>query len=175
MCQNVLLQSTPKNICDHFYLIVRIINEQIFSCLLRYKRPIEKIRSSIICKKLTYFSRSRKHFLSALHKFGSGHRSRGVCPFLFWINKSAPFAAKKHAMDAELFFSAPCWPRPINSLPTSCISCSCLSCFNVWCLRASCRGESPSLSCTSRRHPLRTNSRTIWVCWRSTARCRAVW
>lgn len=30
------------------------------------------------------------HFVSVLHRLGSGQRSRGVCPFLFLIVRSAP-------------------------------------------------------------------------------------
>lgn len=50
--------------------------------------------------------RSLKHSTKALHKFGSGHRSNGVCDFLFLMVRSAPLAAKKHAMVALAFLSA---------------------------------------------------------------------
>lgn len=53
------------------------------------------------------------HLARALQRLGSGHRSRGDCPFLLRMVKSAPFAARKHAMDAALFFSAPWVPRPM--------------------------------------------------------------
>ena len=43
--------------------------------------------------------------MRALQRFGSGHKSNGVCPFLFFMYNSAPFATKKQAMDAELFLS----------------------------------------------------------------------
>jgi len=55
------------------------------------------------------------HFASALQRFGSGQRSRGDWPFLFFRFKSAPFAARKHAIDALDFLSVACDPRPINS------------------------------------------------------------
>lgn len=53
------------------------------------------------------------HLARALQRLGSGHRSRGDCPFLLRMVKSAPLAARKHAMDAALFFSAPWVPRPM--------------------------------------------------------------
>ena len=43
--------------------------------------------------------------MRALQRFGSGHKSNGVCPFLFFMYNSAPFATRKQAMDAELFLS----------------------------------------------------------------------
>ena len=45
------------------------------------------------------------HLVRALQRFGSGHKSNGVCPFLFFMYNSAPFATRKQAMDAELFLS----------------------------------------------------------------------
>ena len=65
---------------------------------------------------------SRWHFAKALQRFGSGQRSSGVWPFLFLMLRSAPLAARKHAIEAEDFLSAPWDPRPIRSLPTSCMS-----------------------------------------------------
>lgn len=53
------------------------------------------------------------HFASALQRFGSGQRSSGDWPFLFRMLRSAPLAAKKQAIDAALFFSAPWVPSPI--------------------------------------------------------------
>lgn len=53
------------------------------------------------------------HLARALQRLGSGHKSRGDCPFLLRMVKSAPLAARKHAMDAALFFSAPWVPRPM--------------------------------------------------------------
>lgn len=53
------------------------------------------------------------HLARALQRLGSGHRSRGDCPFLLRMVKSAPLAARKHAIDAALFFSAPWVPRPM--------------------------------------------------------------
>jgi hypothetical protein len=55
------------------------------------------------------------HFDRALTRFGSGHRSSGVWFFLFFRLRSAPLAARKHAMDAEDFLSAPWLPREIRS------------------------------------------------------------
>ena len=105
------------------------------------------------------------HLVRALHKLGSGQRSSGVCPFLFFTDKSAPLAAKKHAMEAEDFLSppppGPPPPRPMRSLPTSCMSWSWRSCDRVWCRSASWSGVSPSLSVTFRLAPSLTNSRTI--------------
>lgn len=98
------------------------------------------------------------HLSKVLQRLGSGHRSRGVCPFLFLIVKSAPFAAKKQAMLADDFLSAPWLPRPIRSLPTSCTSCSWRSCDRVWWRRASCRGVSPSLSAMFRFAPSPTSN-----------------
>lgn len=63
--------------------------------------------------------RSLWHLASALQRFGSGQRSRGDCPFLFFRFKSAPFAAKKQAIDALDFLSAPGVPRPISSCSTN--------------------------------------------------------
>ena len=95
----------------------------------------------------------------------------GTWPFLFLMPRSAPLAARKQAMLALDFLSAPWLPRPINSFPTSwaqckldwyhhnwyqdstCMSCSCLSWDRVWCLRLSCRGVSPSLSVMFRLAP----------------------
>lgn len=34
-----------------------------------------------------------------------GHKSKGVCSFLFFIVKSAPLAARKQAIDADAFLS----------------------------------------------------------------------
>lgn len=42
-----------------------------------------------------------------------------TCPFLFLMPRSAPLAARKQAMLALDFLSAPWLPRPINSFPTS--------------------------------------------------------
>ena len=53
------------------------------------------------------------HFASALQRLGSGQRSSGDWPFLFRMLRSAPLAAKKQAIDAALFFSAPWVPSPI--------------------------------------------------------------
>lgn len=53
--------------------------------------------------------------MSARQRLGSGQRSSGVRPFLFLMVKSAPLAAKKHAIEAEDFLLAPCVPNPINS------------------------------------------------------------
>lgn len=50
--------------------------------------------------------RSLQHSTKALHKFGSGHRSNGVCDFLFLMVRSAPLAAKKQAIVALAFLSA---------------------------------------------------------------------
>ena len=62
----------------------------------------------ISMKQLNYLEEfSLWHLARALHRFGSGHRSRGVCPFLFFMFRSAPLAAKKHAIEAEDFLSAP--------------------------------------------------------------------
>ncbi len=55
------------------------------------------------------------HLVRALHKLGSGQRSRGVWFFLFLIARSAPLAARKHAMEAEDFLSAPWLPRQTNN------------------------------------------------------------
>lgn len=55
------------------------------------------------------------HLARALQRLGSGHRSRGDWPFLLRMVRSAPLAARKHAMDAALFFSAPWVPRPMIS------------------------------------------------------------
>lgn len=93
-----------------------------------------------------------------LQRLGSGQRSKGVWPFLFFSSRSAPCAARKHAINELLFLSWPWVPRPINSRPTSCTSCSCRNCDSVWCLRASCKGVSPSLSATFRFAPSRTNN-----------------
>ena len=41
----------------------------------------------------------------ALQRLGSGHRSKGVCPFLFLTPRLAPLAARKHAIDADDFLS----------------------------------------------------------------------
>lgn len=63
-----------------------------------------------------YLFLSVKHFASALHKFGSGQRSSGVWPFLFFRFRSAPFAARKQAIEAlEDFFSEPCRLNPSYS------------------------------------------------------------
>jgi len=64
---------------------------------------------------VTHVSLSLWHLARALHKLGSGHRSNGVCPFLFLMPRSAPLPAKKQAMEAEDFLSAPWLPSPINS------------------------------------------------------------
>lgn len=96
--------------------------------------------------------------VSVLQRFGSGQRSSGVCPFLFFNSKSAPWAARKQAMNELLFLSCPCAPRPIRSRPTSWTSCSCRSCVKVWYLKASWRGVSPSLSATFKLAPSRTSS-----------------
>ena len=53
------------------------------------------------------------HFAKALQRLGSGQRSSGDWPFLFRMLRSAPLAAKKQAIDAALFFSAPWVPSPI--------------------------------------------------------------
>lgn len=53
------------------------------------------------------------HLAKALQRLGSGHRSRGDWPFLLRMVKSAPLAARKQAMDAALFFSAPWVPKPM--------------------------------------------------------------
>lgn len=53
------------------------------------------------------------HLARALHRLGSGHRSRGDWPFLLRMVRSAPLAARKQAMDAALFFSAPWVPKPM--------------------------------------------------------------
>lgn len=53
------------------------------------------------------------HLASALQRLGSGQRSSGDWPFLFRMLRSAPLAAKKQAIDAALFFSAPWVPSPI--------------------------------------------------------------
>lgn len=53
------------------------------------------------------------HLARALQRLGSGHRSRGDWPFLLRMVRSAPLAARKHAMDAALFFSAPWVPKPM--------------------------------------------------------------
>lgn len=58
---------------------------------------------------------STLHLLNADVSLGSGQRSRGVCPFLFLMCRSAPFDTRKHAMDALLFFSAPSVPNPISN------------------------------------------------------------
>ena len=55
------------------------------------------------------------HLVSALQRLGSGQRSSGVWFFLFLSERSAPLAAKKHAIDAEDFLSAPWLPRQIRS------------------------------------------------------------
>ena len=62
------------------------------------------------------------HLVRALHRLGSGHKSSGVWLFLFFKVRSAPLAAKKQAIEADDFLSAPWLPRPISSFPTSCIS-----------------------------------------------------
>lgn len=108
--------------------------------------------------RVTNDSLSLWQVVSVLQRFGSGQRSRGVCPFLFFSSRSAPWAARKHAMNELLFLSWPCAPRPIRRRPTSCTSCSCRSCDNVWYLKASWRGVSPSLSATFRLAPSRTSS-----------------
>lgn len=53
------------------------------------------------------------HLARALQRLGSGHRSSGDWPFLLRMVKSAPLAARKQAMDAALFFSAPWVPKPM--------------------------------------------------------------
>lgn len=53
------------------------------------------------------------HLAKALQRLGSGHKSSGDWPFLLRMVKSAPFAARKQAMDAALFFSAPWVPKPM--------------------------------------------------------------
>lgn len=98
------------------------------------------------------------HFVRVLHKLGSGHRSNGVCPFLFLMVRSAPFPARKQAMLAEDFLSEPWVPKPINSLPTSCTSWSWRSCDKVWWRSASWSGVSPSLSAMLRFAPSLTKS-----------------
>ena len=55
------------------------------------------------------------HLVSALQRLGSGQRSSGVWFFLFLSVRSAPLAARKHAIDAEDFLSAPWLPRQIRS------------------------------------------------------------
>ncbi len=117
---------------------------------------------------------SEWHLAKTLQRLGSGQRSIGDWPFLFLALRSAPFAARKHAMEALLFLSPDWLPRPISSLPTSCMSCSCRSWDKVWCLSASCSGVSLSLSGISNLAPALTNNLTIWVCCLSTARCKAV-
>lgn len=64
------------------------------------------------------------HLVNVLHRLGSGHRSNGVWPFLFFIVRSAPLPARKQAILADDFLSDPCVPKPINNLPTSCTSCN---------------------------------------------------
>ncbi len=63
----------------------------------------------------TSLCRSLWHLDRALHRLGSGQRSRGDCPFLFFRFRSAPFAARNRAMDALDFLSAPDVPRPISN------------------------------------------------------------
>ena len=63
----------------------------------------------------SYPSLSLWHLANDLQRLGSGQRSKGVCPFLFFIFRSAPLAARKSAMDALLFLSVPCVPKPIRS------------------------------------------------------------
>lgn len=65
--------------------------------------------------KSTNLTFSLWHFASALQRLGSGQRSSGDCPFLFRMLRSAPLAARKQAIDAALFFSAPWVPSPIIS------------------------------------------------------------
>lgn len=98
------------------------------------------------------------HLVRVLHKLGSGQRSRGVCPFLFLMVRSAPFPARKQAMLAEDFLSEPWVPRPMRSLPTSCTSWSWRSWERVWWRRASWRGVSPSLSGMFRLADSRTSN-----------------
>lgn len=71
-----------------------------------------RILSSMIIN-YTNLTFSLWHFASALQRFGSGQRSSGDWPFLFRMLRSAPLAAKKQAIDAALFFSAPWVPSPI--------------------------------------------------------------
>lgn len=63
----------------------------------------------------SYPSLSLWHLANDLQRLGSGQRSKGVWPFLFFIFKSAPLAARKSAMDALLFLSVPCVPKPMRS------------------------------------------------------------
>lgn len=104
-----------------------------------------------------------------LQRFGSGQRSKGVWPFLFFSSRSAPWAARKQAIKELLFLSWPWVPRPISSRPTSCTSCSCRNCDKVWWRRASCSGVSPSLSATFRFAPSRTNN-----CWSGKVKSREI-
>lgn len=67
----------------------------------------------------TYLLFSLWHLAKALQRLGSGQRSRGDWPFLLRMVKSAPFAARKQAMDAALFFSAPWVPKPIINCKVS--------------------------------------------------------
>lgn len=64
---------------------------------------------------VTYLFLSRLQLVKARHRFGSGHRSNGLCPFLFLYVKSAPLAARNIDIDALLFLSAPWLPSPINN------------------------------------------------------------
>lgn len=83
-----------------------------------------------------------------------GQRSKGVWSFRFLTVKSAPFAARKQAMEAEAFLSV-FWRvvlskkkfiffknwlltflNPIRIFPKPSTSCNCLSCDKVWWRRA---------------------------------------
>lgn len=63
----------------------------------------------------TNLGRAMWHLPRALQRLGSGHKSNGDWLFLFFNVRSAPCAAKKHAMEALLFFSDPGIPNPIRS------------------------------------------------------------
>lgn len=63
-------------------------------------------------------------------------------PFLFLTVRSAPWAARKQAMEAEDFLSWACASPP--SSEASRASCSRRNCCSVWWRSASCNGVSPS-------------------------------
>ena len=98
-----------------FCFILNLVQEQ-FGSLLTFKLYwVSSIPHQLYVHPLYLGSFSFWHLVSALQRLGSGQRSSGVWFFLFLSERSAPLAAKKHAIDAEDFLSAPWLPRQMRS------------------------------------------------------------
>ncbi len=104
-------ENSKVSVCD---MLLRLEKPWIFwICLLTIAFFV--IENSHQKVSFTHLSRSLWYLARLLQRWGSGHKSKGDCPFLFLMFRSAPFAARKHAIDALDFLSAPGVPRPIRS------------------------------------------------------------